>query len=322
MNERKEYIDFFRTIAILLIILAHVNSPKLIHELRTFDVSLFVLISGYVYKKPDNLRKYICKRIERLAFPTWIFLIAFFILEQSIEKIFNISGINLKTIISSFLFWKGIGFVWIIRIYLIVAVIAPLILKNLSFYKLLIYYLISEVLINVYILNYNNEIIIKGILYSIPYILIFLYGNLLKENKLPLKKINFILAILIVVFFIFSSEKSINFYKYPPRYIYIWYSIFISNLLFLNKDKLYLKNSYIKRFVTYVGSSTMWLYLIHIAIYWGLLFIKKTINIPWYMEYFLLFIISFILLIMKDYVLSIIDNKFKVNHKYLNIFKG
>ena len=141
-NDRDLSIDLLRTIGILFIVLAHVDAPFIIKQIRIFDVVLLVAVSGYVYKEPKNYIKYIFKRMERLALPTWLFLTVFFFGLFLVEKILKIEvgGLNKETIISSYTFWWGIGFVWIIRIYLGVAIFGPIILKKVSLKCIILYW--------------------------------------------------------------------------------------------------------------------------------------------------------------------------------------
>lgn len=295
-NTRDLSIDLLRTIGILLIILAHVDAPFIIKQIRIFDVVLLVVISGYVYKEPKDYIKYIYKRIERLVFPTWLFLTIFFLGLFLVEKTLKIevSGLNKDTIISSYIFWWGIGFVWIIRIYLGVAILGPIVLKKLSFNKLILYYIILEVFIMIILKKYNNGILNRAI-ELLPYILVFCYGNLLKQKLIPIKRITCFLGIFIVFFLFKKANVDIGEFKYPPRLIYIWYGLFISNILFFIKDNLIniiLKFKYLKQFIEYIGKSTMWLYLIHIGVYYIIFFIKKKITLDWKIEYLMLVLLS------------------------------
>lgn len=163
MNERDEGLDLLRTIGILGIFLAHVTPPFIIHQLRIFDVILMVIISGYLYEKPKSYIKYILKRIKRLILPTYIVLILFFSMLYILRKIFNIdlNGLlNIKMFILSCLLISGIGFVWIIRIYLGVAVLGPIILNKLTFKKLVFYYIILEIFINISLYYFNYYLIV------------------------------------------------------------------------------------------------------------------------------------------------------------------
>lgn len=323
-NTRDLSIDLLRTIGILFIILAHVDAPFIIKQIRIFDVVLLVVISGYVYKEPKDYVKYIYKRVERLVFPTWLFLTVFFLGLFLVEKILKIEvgGLNRDTIISSYTFWWGIGFVWIIRIYLGVAILGPIVLKKLSFNRLILYYIILEAFIVIVLKKYSNGTLNRAI-ELLPYILVFCYGNLLKQKLIPLKRITYFLGLLIILFIFRKASIDIGSFKYPPRLIYIWYGLFISNVLFLMKDnliKIILNFKYLKRFIEYIGKSTMWLYLIHIGVYYIILFIKKKIILNWKIEYLMLVLLSLGILFIKDKILGKFEKSFK--SKILNILKG
>lgn len=325
-NTRDLSIDLLRAIGILLIILAHVEAPFIIKQIRIFDVILLVVISGYVYKEPKDYIKYIYKRVERLVFPTWLFLTVFFLGLFLVEKILKIEvgGLNRDTIISSYTFWWGIGFVWIIRIYLGVAILGPIVLKKLSFNRLILCYLILEAFIVIILKNIAIGTLNRGI-ELLPYILVFCYGNLLKQKLIPLKRVTYFLGLLIILFIFRKASIDIGSFKYPPRLIYIWYGLFISNILFSTKDKLIkiiLKFEYLKKFIEYIGKLTMWLYLIHIGVYYIILFIKKRIVLNWKIEYLMLILLSLGILFIKDIVLKNFEKSFKNKSKILNILKG
>ena len=48
MSKRLFYIDLLKTIGLLAVILAHVNPPIWLKQMRSFDVSLLVIVSGYL----------------------------------------------------------------------------------------------------------------------------------------------------------------------------------------------------------------------------------------------------------------------------------
>ena len=109
MEEKRNVgIDILRVIGILLIILAHVNPPGIIFQLRNFDVVMLVILSGMLsntsYKKSKGYFKYLVKRFIRLIIPVWIFLIVFFLGNYICYKNFLFGRIySLRTIINSFL---------------------------------------------------------------------------------------------------------------------------------------------------------------------------------------------------------------------------
>ncbi|MDX8334914.1 acyltransferase family protein [Candidatus Cetobacterium colombiensis] len=140
-------IDFIRAIGISLIILAHVSPPNWLFQLRNFDVPLMVILSGYLYSKKNNQNNkfslsYVVKRFKRLVFPVWLFLSILFV------GIFFYQPqmITLKLLITSFGLYSGIGYVWIIRVYLIIALfgeaLSKLINKRLSIYLFIYLFII------------------------------------------------------------------------------------------------------------------------------------------------------------------------------------
>lgn len=172
--------------------------------------------------------------------------------------------------------------------------------------------------------KYNNGTLNRAI-ELLPYILVFCYGNLLKQKLIPLKRVTYFLGLLIILFIFRKASIDIGSFKYPPRLIYIWYGLFISNVLFLMKDnliKIILKLEYLKKFIEYIGKSTMWLYLIHIGVYYIIFFIKKKITLDWKIEYLMLVLLSLGILIIKDIALKKVENSFKNKSKILNILKG
>ena len=127
---RDEKIDLLRFIGLAMIILAHVGSPTIILQLRNFDVPLMVLVSGASFAlayRNEPYASYVWKRIKRLLFPTWIFLTAYFSIMFATG--FPMALPDLNKIAESYLLLSGIGYVWIIRVFLLVALVSPLILK-------------------------------------------------------------------------------------------------------------------------------------------------------------------------------------------------
>ena len=86
MNERKKYLDIMKFIGVCCLFLAHVQGPFILEEIRGFDVTMMVFISGLLsissMDKIASKKDYIVKRIKRLVIPTWIFLIVFYSLQS------------------------------------------------------------------------------------------------------------------------------------------------------------------------------------------------------------------------------------------------
>jgi len=78
MGSRDLGLNLLRAIGLLSIILAHVNPPSLLFQLRTFDVIMMVCVStiSYTdYARPKPYKDYLIGRIKRLLFPTWEFIL-------------------------------------------------------------------------------------------------------------------------------------------------------------------------------------------------------------------------------------------------------
>lgn len=131
-NERDFKIDFIRFLGLTLIVLAHVYAPSGVTSLRAFDVPLMVFVSG-LCSKPifGSLTYYFWKRIKRLYIPTLTFLCAYFILIYIAKAFGFYIPYTSSQIWGSFLLLENpsIGYVWIIRIFILMALAYPFIYR-------------------------------------------------------------------------------------------------------------------------------------------------------------------------------------------------
>ena len=127
--------DVLKVIGLLCIILAHTDPLDFVMYIRSFDVPLMVIISGALFhysshKKKYSFWAYVKKRIPRLVAPTWTFLLLFF---SATYIIFSVAGksypFSMEKIFSSFALLTGIGYVWIIRVFILVSVVSLLLLR-------------------------------------------------------------------------------------------------------------------------------------------------------------------------------------------------
>jgi len=129
-RERDIRYDLLRCIALLCIILAHVDPPKWLFQLRNFDVPLMVVLSGAVFALSPSAAtlsygQYVKKRVLRLAVPVWIFYIIYFAASILVSVLFHIAlPFTRSDVIGEFLF-GGDGYSWIIGVFLMVALVAP-----------------------------------------------------------------------------------------------------------------------------------------------------------------------------------------------------
>ena len=128
LYQRDSSIDVLRFVGLSLIILAHSAPPDTIFNLRTFDVPLMLFVSGLTLfnKQPVFSIGVFMHRVLRLVLPVYIFMTIYFIIAVTIQS----KGINLNVtktdIIGTYLLLAG--YVWIIRVFLIVGLLTPFLL--------------------------------------------------------------------------------------------------------------------------------------------------------------------------------------------------
>ncbi len=323
MIVRDDRIDILRFIGLAMIILAHVEPPNLLFQLRNFDVPLMVLISGMSfglsYNDKENYIHYIWKRIKRLVFPVWIFLTIFFSVSFLIVP--GIFYLDTGTVIQSYIFINGIGYVWIIRVFLLVAITAPFIYlynkkesSNIKFiFKLLIFMFIFEVFRHIsapYLKNEYLYFISQCTHYVIPYSIIFALG--LRLNTLSKKEIKYLALVFIVIFIALAilliikrgGYISTQQFKYPPSIYYLSYAIFFTLILLLNINSIKSMLDFLKltKISLFIAKNSIWVYLWHIPL---VLFIEANFIIK--------FIIAMVISTLITYTQINIVEKFILN---------
>lgn len=269
--------DGLRTIGLLAIILAHVGPPGILFQLRNFDVPLMVLVSGAVYGLSSGMRRnyfsYVGGRVMRVLAPTWIFLTIFFLF-------FPFSK---ETIIRTYTLLDGIGYVWIIRVFILVALIMPLFIglytritnKQIYLLLLLLLYAGYECL---YLLSSSVPLlksipIIHFILQDIIFYLLpfgCIAGLGLYMTKASRKSLAYLLAGFSVLFvgllFVYDPNHllSTQAYKYPPRIYYLSYALAVSFALYFMSRTAWFEKIFSTKIMAFLASSTLWIYLWHI----------------------------------------------------------
>lgn len=136
VKQRDHSIDILRCIGMLFIIVCHVGPPSVIFNLRNFDVTMLVFASGLSFAVADRnyledgktYLRYLIKRLKRLLIPTWLFLSAYFLIFNLAKLIFPDKDISFSKsdYLQAYSLVSVEGYVWIIRIYILMAVISPL----------------------------------------------------------------------------------------------------------------------------------------------------------------------------------------------------
>ena len=305
---RDEKIDILRFIGLAMVILSHVRpQPSIILQLRNFDVPLLVWVSaasfGLSYKD-EPYKSYIWKRTKRLLFPTWIFLTTYFLLMLATGYPTVLP--DMKTITTSYLLLTGIGFgyVWIIRVFLLVAIVAPAIFQfshntrsHTRYFSILgAIYVDYEIVLHASrpLLSSPEEGIFEStVLFIVPYAIVFAVGL-----RLPELTRNQILRLTVGSFVIFGTLGTALFalsgkfiptqaFKYPPSIYYLSYALAVSSVIWLASDTILnrLKSIKISTPALFVGQNSMWIFLWHIPLI-------EMIHLPFYFKYPLIFVLA------------------------------
>jgi peptidoglycan/LPS O-acetylase OafA/YrhL len=287
--------DILKATGLFCIILAHVNPGKLILQLRNFDVPLMVIVSGALFyysssNKHYSFWEYLKLRIIRLIAPVWFFLVFFFV---SAYVISFLEGENypfsLKKILGSFLLLDGIGYVWIVRVFILVAAISIFLLKLQRYLAsdsrflsaIFAFYILYELLFLILDLQVEGYpismfVLDKYLFYIIPYGCLFGLGITLprmsRKTVLSFLIASLLLFLIFVVYYYYQTGHFVptQHYKYPARIYYLSYGIFMSLLTFIvvselcNIHKIHKNYEFLMRFIIFVSSASLWIYLWHI----------------------------------------------------------
>lgn len=313
---------------------AHADPPVWLFELRNFGTPLLIIGSAVTYsfiyrEKPlTNRKAFFIKRLKRLIIPAWIFLtfffLAFWAASMLLGKEFPFSR---GAIVNSYNFYNGIGFVWIFKVYMILALLTPLGLrlsktasiKNRTYFISIICLFFSyQILLHLFFdripMEYR-EVVSNTFLLLIPYAALYLYGlrlHLIKERTLQV-----IILVSLVVYGYLAVTKyldtgayvSTQDYKYPPQLYYLSYAFFFINLIYYLISKyLAIKNERLIIGIVWLSSNSLWIYLWHImAFYLWITFINDLqLNI----KPFLLFIIKASFLFLFGIVVTYLQVRF------------
>jgi len=281
---RNKNVDLLRFIGLALIILAHVDPPQIVFQLRNFDVPLMVMIAGVSFGlsyRQESYGAYLWKRINRLVFPVWIFLTFYFTLLFTYGYPTKIPSFEI--IVSSYLLLSGIGYVWIIRVFLLVALAAPLIWtisdhigSNTRYLTVCgVVYIAYEVLMLITKSisdSYVGTLLEITLNYLLPYGIVFAVGlrlpSMTRQQIRSLCIGAFTVFILICGALYTEAERFVptQNYKYPPTAYYLSFALACSTFLWLFSGRLLLstKSKYLWKSIEFIAQNSIWIYLWHI----------------------------------------------------------
>lgn len=281
-------IDVLRMLGTLMVILAHVNAPTGLQTVRSFDVCLLVMISGYCCSvKDEPYFAYARKRIRRLAVPAWVTMTVVFVLAGALCVVAHREYLfSMQQIAETYLFLGGreggIGLFWIVRIYLLMSLLAPVfcrINKKISSKMHFLGIVLGLVILNEILFKvlWGIHPILDGllenfVLSALAYSAVYLVGMRLNSNKADSVLIMAAFAVLTTVSQIYIrlsvGEYIVADAKYPPQLSYIAYGIAGSLSVFLLMDTV-LKRSKITKLpavVQWFSKNSFQIYLAHAVV--------------------------------------------------------
>ena len=335
-SNRIYYIDFLKFIGLIGIIIAHVNSPEWALMIRSFDVPLMVILSsilaGKTYSKYSgtlsSAANYYTSRIKRLVIPTWLFLVFYF----AVDFLFTGTANSMVYYAASFCLTRyGIGYVWIILIYLYSALLIPLFYKLKLSVKGIVFVALSYLLFEIayhYSIGLNINTVVNAFVdttyyYIVPYgVLTYLginYSRMNKTAKITITAVSALLFVSLAVFYWKSTGEfqSVYIAKYPPRMYFLSYGVAYSfGLLMLceGKNLKIFKN----KLVQYISSHSMWIYLWHILV----LKVYEVLKLPefWIIKFIIVCLVSVLIVMVINKLLDFADNKY--TYPFVKYFRG
>lgn len=326
--ERKKYLDGAKVIGLLCIVLAHVSPPSIVAQIRNFDVPLMVIVSGILaagaYERAQLSQpgyfSYVRRRFVRLVLPVWLFLIPFIAGRSLIVR-----DLSFDKILGSFLLERdSIGYVWIIMVYLICALLVPLLSKvNIHSLRHLAVVSGAYVLFEVACalkLTTTVSALDDILYYIVPYGCVTLLG--LNYEKLS-RKIRLRVALCALVVFVtmavwlYLQEGSFVYtqkWKYPARIYYLSYAIAVS-LFILEGLQLAPQKLLSNKMVAFISRNSLWIYLWHILMLW---LVRIYI---WPIRFVLVFAASCFVAFLQEKIVCFLEKK-SFPKSLLQVLKG
>lgn len=329
---RDSYIDFLRALGLISIMMVHCDIPRWLYQINLFNVPLMVIVSGLVADGSIKKRyiSYLVSRTKRLVLPTWIFVTFFLLFLFVLTKagLINNFIFNCNNIISSYSLLDsesgGIGFVWIIRVFLLTMLIVPWAvvlnkkLKSGGYYVCIILLLLLQVVLNIPSNIIDNSIIYKQfLLIFVGYQVFIWYGVKLRSINSSETKVVFAILITISIImllyrvFIWKMDIKDIEYKYPPYFDYQIYGMTITTILWIIKKKI----GVVTRFslFQFIGKNTLWIYFWHVPVVLTLKSLLRGYN--WSVVFFLTVLIATVCYYLQYRIVKLVNNKYLT--KYL-----
>ncbi len=327
MAARNTIIDIYRAIGIIFIVLAHVNPPQLIWHLRSFDVVLMVVVSTITYditRRPGggiSYKEYAFKRLKKLVIETWKFiaLLGFvFAILSMITK--SPSYFPIRRLLIGCLTFSGIGYLWVIRVFIYTALLNPFIIRIKELSSKVFWIGAFLILLGYVVLQQLCQGI-GGSFYAIAeisFLNVIAYGLLATVGlKVYLSNRHSQISFVIIAAFFLSAiciiqgSFSPNSHKYPPQLQYMLYGLIACTLLFIFLQSKSIK---VPQFLLFISKNSLWIYFWHVVVLDIKEYYLESLKVHWLLSWFLILFIACFLTYLHNIVRSKVSlQKFRNN---------
>lgn len=117
MQERLLFIDWMKALGMLFIIIGHFSPPLFTNYNIFIQCTIFFFISGFLFRREENLNQFACKCFRTLLIPFYIWgglMLVFYNLQQRSMDIFFYSLEGLFLGCNNFMGVRGCGELWFI----------------------------------------------------------------------------------------------------------------------------------------------------------------------------------------------------------------
>lgn len=168
----------------------------------------------------------------------------------------------------------GIGYVWVILIYIYGAMLVPLFNKIktgiVSSVVIALIYVLYEIAFY-YRWGVDNRVILATIYYIIPYGIVaylgFNYTSFSKLTKRIIMIVSFVFFVSLGIYYryVYGYFQNTQIAKYPPRVYFLGFGVGVSFLLLGFCERFTLK-IYELKIVKFISKNSMWLFLWHVLV--------------------------------------------------------
>lgn len=281
---RRPDLDLLRSVALACIVLAHVEPPGRVLEMRDFDVVLMMMVSGGAYSVSTHSTpsmSALLRRLRRLVCPTYLFFSLFYLVEWLLG-----TPPSLEVLLNTALLTNSVGYVWIIRVFVLMAIFGPLVAglemlgspRRVLLGTILLLALNELLIIGVQRVGgdaYWGSVVMSVVPYTVGYLVPYLLGTVLvsARTRVRVEVAACAGALWILLESIsvlgFGEFLSVQSQKYPPRAVYLVYGVFVGSALWAMSPQLWRRVSEFRCLagpVSFVGRNSMWIYLWHICL--------------------------------------------------------